>query len=128
MAAFDPSAPPFWASRSGGGVVEKQRQAWQQSIEIALDAQQEKKLRLLDPRVVTREEYRELVGMKRLPISSRTYQERRDLGLCTVCENPTEFARCDQCRLAYNARHAERMSKYRERRKLKRADKRKAKR
>lgn len=61
-----------------------------------------------------RRQSRAVLGMKRLPASSRTYNERRALGLCTVCEEPTAFARCDKCRVEYNKRHPMRQGRYRE--------------
>ena len=104
-----PTDVPFWErDRSGGPITE-----WQRAREAALEREQDKKLRLLDPRVVTREEYRELVGLKRAPISGRTYQERRALGLCQTCEAPSpKYARCEPCRAEYNKLHPERQRRY----------------
>lgn len=121
MTAFDPNEPPFWEKERGGGPVSE----WKAGFDKALDAQQEKKLRLLDPRGVRAEEERMARGVciqceapspgnercekcravrkNRQP--ALTYAQRRKLGLCQTCESPSpDFARCAKCRHEYNNR------------------------
>lgn len=114
-AAFASHVIPFWEERDGNGRASR----LMAGRDRALDAQQDHKLKLLDPRVVTdgtddilpkevieqsRQAVRELTGMMRGPISGRTYKERRAAKLCQTCEATSpEFARCDECRRRYNA-------------------------
>lgn len=127
MVAFDPNEMPFWEQERGGGPVSE----WKAGFDKALDAQQDHKLRLLDPRGVRAAEEKRARGIcitcddeapkendrcekcravrKNRP-PARSYQERRALGLCQTCEAPSpKFARCDDCRESYNLRPSREM-------------------
>lgn len=98
-----PTDLPFWEVARGGGPLTD----WNRARQEALDKGQDRKLRVLDPRVVSREEVVDAevrVGLRRRRnISSRKYRERRALGLCQTCEAPSpDTARCELCRSSYN--------------------------
>jgi hypothetical protein len=104
MAAFDPNAPPFYEQQRGGGPI---THTMEFQAEMAR-REEERLARLRDPRLVPVEEFRDVLDMRRKRISGRSYKQRRALGLCTVCEAPTRYARCDTCRKAYNLRPSRR--------------------
>jgi hypothetical protein len=126
MVLFDPNALPFYEVERGGGPVSE----WKAGFDKALDAEQDAKLRRLDPRGVQwcqtcedappgaercedcRKKYQIQESAKpvKRKVSGRNYQERRALGLCQTCEAPSpDFARCEKCREIYNNRPSREM-------------------
>lgn len=107
MAAFDPGAPPFWEKRRGDGPVMRAMADREQ----LLDREQNRKLRLLDPRrpfphLADEEDEQEAAERAERLILPRgtTYAQRRELGVCQGCKNASpETARCPMCRERFNA-------------------------